>query len=173
MWIDQSTIESYSNLFDHTVWKVVDQKEIIRCFDRFTISLGEFEFYGKVTPGEIHKFLHGWKIKLNRSDTFAHWAKCGNSTIIDTDVCSGNFENVQNGVDPLSGVRVGFVVVGVHRVLRRRFGASLLLYGLKGLYDLWGLKPVRSRGLYSPLSPVMVPPMRLRRTEMTPPPRCP
>lgn len=128
MWIDQSTIESDPNFLDHTVWKVIDQKEIIRCFDWLTIGFGQFEFHGEVTPGEIHKFLHGRKIELNRGDTFAHWAKRGKPTIIDTDVCSWNFENVQNGVDPLFGVRMSFVDVGVHRVLRRRRAASTLLY---------------------------------------------
>lgn len=56
---------------------------------------------------------------------------------------------------------MSFVDVGVHRVLRRRRGASLLLYQ-SGMM-----------GLYSPLGPNIVPPTRLRRTEMTPPPLCP
>ena len=128
MWVDQSTIESHPKLFDHTVRKVVDQKEIIGGFDRGAVGHGQFESHGEVTPGEINKFLHGRQIKLNRSNTFAHWAKGGKSTIIDTDVCSWNFENVQNGVDPLFGVRMRFVDVGVHRVLRRRRAASLLIY---------------------------------------------
>lgn len=54
-----------------------------------------------------------------------------------------------------------FVDTGVHRVLRRRRAASFLLYQ----FGMWGV--------YSPLRPNMVPPTRLRQTEMTPPPRCP
>ena len=104
---DQGVVESYANLFEERVGKIVDQKDAGggSCGESCTVRFLEFQFQFEFALTQIDEFRLRIDLKIHGSDTGGEWMDGHLETTGDAEIGRWYLEQIQHGIDDGFGTR--------------------------------------------------------------------